>query len=154
MTSTPGERLTRALRVRVGDADLRLGEGRHFVGRGPECRVQIEHPRISRRHARIVVGEDGATIADLDSANGTYVDGRRISREPVPLRSGARVLVADVELRVSFEAGAAGAPAPVRRLAAPVEPDEFSEHAHHEQPTSIAEEAKRRYDAQRWPSAT
>ena len=117
------------VRVRIGNSEVLLGEGRHFIGRGPECRVQIDHPRISRRHARIVVGSDSATIADLDSANGTHVDGRRISREPVPLRSGARVLVADVELRVSFEADIAGTAGPARRIAAPVEPDEFAEDA-------------------------
>lgn len=58
---------------------LPLRKSRLTLGRGVECDVRIEDPGISRRHARIVGDAEGAIqIIDLDSTNGTYVNGRRI----------------------------------------------------------------------------
>jgi hypothetical protein len=49
------------------------------VGRGDEADVVLDDPGISRRHAEIRVTTDGphlaATLTDLGSTNGTYVDG-------------------------------------------------------------------------------
>ena len=48
--------------------------------------VRIDDPSISRSHARLVAGSDRVTVEDLDSKNGTFVNGERISRavEVVP----------------------------------------------------------------------
>jgi hypothetical protein len=48
------------------------------LGRAPECDLPIESEQVSRRHARIVPREGGVLVEDLDSANGTYVNGRRV----------------------------------------------------------------------------
>ncbi|HLL23819.1 MAG TPA: FHA domain-containing protein, partial [Kofleriaceae bacterium] len=56
-----------------------------LVGRGPEAEVHVDHPSVSRRHARFMVDSEGVRITDLDSHNGTRVNG-----EPL---SGARTLV-------------------------------------------------------------
>jgi len=46
------------------------------VGRSPDNEIQIDRPSVSRRHAEIVFdGETGCTVRDLDSSNGTYVNG-------------------------------------------------------------------------------
>lgn len=46
------------------------------VGRSPDNDVHVDRPSVSRRHAEIVFdGEAGCTVRDLDSSNGTYVDG-------------------------------------------------------------------------------
>jgi DNA-binding winged helix-turn-helix (wHTH) protein len=55
-----------------------LEGGVHIIGRLEEATVKIDAPSVSRRHARIVVSEDGASIEDLDSKNGTLVNGTRI----------------------------------------------------------------------------
>jgi class 3 adenylate cyclase len=48
------------------------------VGRAPDADVQIRHNKVSRRHLEVLSADDGWTIRDLDSANGTYVDGKRV----------------------------------------------------------------------------
>ena len=51
-----------------------------------------EHARqlsfLSRRHAHIFRKDGGACIEDLDSSNGTFVDGLRLQEHPVPLEDG------------------------------------------------------------------
>jgi DNA-binding winged helix-turn-helix (wHTH) protein len=53
--------------------------GENVIGRDPAAEVRIDLPSVSRRHARIVVSEQQATIEDLGSKNGTLVGGRRIT---------------------------------------------------------------------------
>jgi DNA-binding winged helix-turn-helix (wHTH) protein len=56
-----------------------LTDGEHVAGRDPECSVVIDADSVSRRHARITVVSGTATIEDLDSTNGTHLNGTRIS---------------------------------------------------------------------------
>ncbi len=51
---------------------LKLGE--MIVGRSSQAQLQIDHESVSRRHARIVLTENGVLLADLGSTNGTYVN--------------------------------------------------------------------------------
>jgi pSer/pThr/pTyr-binding forkhead associated (FHA) protein len=52
----------------------RLGR-RILVGRAPSADVRIDHPQVSRLHARIEMRDDGVYVEDLGSRNGTLVDG-------------------------------------------------------------------------------
>lgn len=58
-----------------------LSEGENFIGRNPECRVRLSDPWISRLHAKVVSDGDSCRLMDLDSNNGTSVNGDRISRK-------------------------------------------------------------------------
>ena len=58
---------------------LPLTDGEHIAGRDAECSLVIDGTTVSRRHARITVARGVATIEDLDSTNGTFVNGTRIS---------------------------------------------------------------------------
>ena len=58
---------------------LLLTEGEHLAGRDTECSLMIDASTVSRRHARITVVSGTATVEDLDSTNGTHVNGTRIS---------------------------------------------------------------------------
>jgi DNA-binding winged helix-turn-helix (wHTH) protein len=58
---------------------LPLSDGEHIAGRDAECSLVIDATTVSRRHARITVASGTATIEDLDSTNGTHVNGTRIS---------------------------------------------------------------------------
>lgn len=49
------------------------------AGRHPDNGIVVQHPQVSRRHARIVRRDDGWVIEDLDSTNGTFVNGTRLT---------------------------------------------------------------------------
>ena len=55
-----------------------LADGEHLAGRDAECALSIDASTVSRRHARITVGSGRATVEDLDSTNGTHLNGTRI----------------------------------------------------------------------------
>ena len=73
--------------------------GDNILGRDLEGTIDIDSPSVSRRHARIRVLERDATIEDLESKNGTYVRGERVSAAPVPLSDGDELRIGSVSLR-------------------------------------------------------
>ena len=54
---------------------IELGEGGIIIGRNPECEIQLFAQNVSRRHACIAFYNEEYYIEDLDSTNGTYVNG-------------------------------------------------------------------------------
>jgi len=76
---------------------IRLTEGETIIGRDPEAGVYLDFFTISRRHARIVIDGEKATVEDLDSKNGTQVRGERI-RGVVSLEDGDEIRVGAVVL--------------------------------------------------------
>lgn len=48
------------------------------IGRGPDNGLCLPHPSVSRSHAVLEAGEGTWRLRDLDSKNGSFVDGRRI----------------------------------------------------------------------------
>jgi RsiW-degrading membrane proteinase PrsW (M82 family) len=59
------------------------------AGREPDCDLRLDEPGVSRHHAEFRRQADGSwTIADLQSTNGTLVNGVRIGAEAVPLHAG------------------------------------------------------------------
>lgn len=49
-----------------------------MVGREADCDIIIPLRQVSRHHARVYLSPEGAIVEDLDSKNGTYVNGHRI----------------------------------------------------------------------------
>src|SRR5215472_14620766 len=76
--------------------ELKLGANR--VGRHPDNDFRIEHPTISSVHCEMVLQDSGVLLRDLESTNGTFVDGHRV-RE-MQLAPGQLVRLGDVELLV------------------------------------------------------
>ena len=78
--------------------------GTSLIGRTPSLEVQLQDDGVSRRHARIIRDADGsAKLVDLDSTNGTYINGRRIHAEG--LREGDRIRIgqsATLDFRYSY----------------------------------------------------
>ena len=75
----------------VGD---RLG-----IGREPDMDAILSDPRVSRRHAQLVLEDGTLAIEDLGSSSGTAVNGVRVEGS-MPLRPGDRVLIGGSELLV------------------------------------------------------
>jgi pSer/pThr/pTyr-binding forkhead associated (FHA) protein len=51
---------------------------RVLVGRAPSADLRLNDPQVSRLHARIEMRDDGVYVEDLDSRNGTRLDGAKI----------------------------------------------------------------------------
>ncbi|MBQ6136526.1 MAG: Flp pilus assembly complex ATPase component TadA [Kiritimatiellae bacterium] len=79
-----------------------LADGTWFVGRGDMCRVRLDFPDVSERHALLSVRDGVVTIKDLHSSNGTYVNGEEIDDEVV-LDGSKVVQIGSSMLRVSDE---------------------------------------------------
>jgi hypothetical protein len=78
-----------------------LGEGVSLIGRLPECLVVLSDPNASRRHCEVRAVGSGYVITDLNSTNGTTVNGARIGADH-PLGDGDVIGVGATRIR--FEA--------------------------------------------------
>lgn len=92
------------LRVLAGPAGT---AGREFlldrpvltIGRRTDQDIVIDDPSVSRAHARIHVTAGEAAVEDLDSTNGTALNGRPVGRERVPVHDGDRIQVGNALLQ-------------------------------------------------------
>jgi len=82
-----------------GERRVPLQEGASVVGRDAGADVWLDAATVSRRHARLVVTEDGATLEDLGSKNGTWIGTERV-RGRHPLAQGDAIRLGEV--RVTF----------------------------------------------------
>ena len=85
---------------------LALADGEHIAGRDADCALLIDGTTVSRRHARITVASGAATIEDLDSTNGTFVNKTRIS-VPTRLAPGDEFALGSEVLRVRLRTSSA-----------------------------------------------
>jgi len=76
-----------------------LADGEHLAGRDAACAVIVDASTVSRRHARIVVVSGKATIEDLQSTNGTSVNGIRIAG-PTQVKPGDELVLGSERLRI------------------------------------------------------
>ncbi|HUT35837.1 MAG TPA: sigma 54-interacting transcriptional regulator [Planctomycetota bacterium] len=65
------------------DKAFDLRPGQYVVGRAPGVDVLLAEESVSRRHALLTVADDGVTVLDLDSHNGTRVNGQLVKMAPV-----------------------------------------------------------------------
>jgi pSer/pThr/pTyr-binding forkhead associated (FHA) protein len=84
-------------RLLWGDREIALARGENVLGRDPEAAVWIDLDSVSRRHARIVVEQEEATLEDLRSKNGTFLEGQKVT-SPVRLGDGSRIKVGGASL--------------------------------------------------------
>jgi DNA-binding winged helix-turn-helix (wHTH) protein len=78
-TAAPSESPRMKLCVVLANRELLLMNGANIIGRDADAAIQIDARGVSRHHSRILISGDTATIEDLGSKNGTYVNGRRIT---------------------------------------------------------------------------
>lgn len=74
---------------------------RFTLGRRPGMDLTLTSPRVSGRHAEIVVAGENLFIRDLGSKNGTFVNRRRVT-DMTPIGEGDHIEVADLEFRIEF----------------------------------------------------
>jgi len=88
-----------------GPREFPLAVGEHIVGRESDAGIVLDSPKVSRRHAKLIVNREGAMLIDLGSKNGSFVRGVRVS-EPVTLEPGDDIRIGPFALVFRFSAGA------------------------------------------------
>ena len=83
---------------RVADGDEIVLDGSvSRIGREGDQEIAIDANAVSRQHAEIRRTGHGYLIADLESRNGTFVNGERLGEDPQPLRDGDEIVIAGEE---------------------------------------------------------
>jgi DNA-binding winged helix-turn-helix (wHTH) protein len=78
---------------------LPLRAGETIAGRDEGCGVRLDEPSVSRRHARFLVQDESVTVEDLNSTNGTLVNGKR-KPGAVALRPGDTIKIGSIKARL------------------------------------------------------
>ena len=78
-----------------------LDSGRLVMGRLPACEVSLNDANASRQHAELVKREDGWWLVDLDSTNGTFVNGSMVKERR--LAPGDRIQIGSSKLEFVTE---------------------------------------------------
>ncbi len=81
---------------------LRVNQTDAFIGRASGSVVRIPSVEVSRRHCRLRQANGVVTVEDLDSANGTFVNGRAVSGMQL-LRPGDTLAVGPVTFVVEYD---------------------------------------------------
>lgn len=99
--------LTVQLFFEMPDGDRQAVRDGLVLGRVKGCDIVLDDAKVSRRHARLVLQGGVAEIEDLDSSNGTSLNGKEISRRL--LRDGDRIQIGSTEIIFrELEDGAGG----------------------------------------------
>ncbi|MFE9025767.1 FHA domain-containing protein [Streptomyces iakyrus] len=86
-----------------------LHGGEIRIGRSADADVPLDDPDVSRLHCAVTVGADGrVSVADLDSTNGTTVNGARVGARVVPFTPGALLRIGESALRLAPAGGPGG----------------------------------------------
>jgi hypothetical protein len=101
-----------AMRVRLNVRDavggparevaFALGEGEKpaIVGRSSEADVGVLDPEVSRRHARFDLAKGVLYLTDLESSNGTFLNGKLLGNEGIEVRAGDDIDVGNTRISV------------------------------------------------------
>jgi FHA domain-containing protein len=96
--STPANVLVFRDRKNNKDVTFTLGKAEVSIGRSQDNDIVLTEGKISRRHAKVQFSEGGFLISDLNSSNGTFVNGKKITR-PVLLHEDDEILIGDSSMK-------------------------------------------------------
>ena len=81
------EQLTRKIKTLRTAINLQLNKS-IIIGRSDQCDIRIPNPQVSGRHAKLTLLNNGKLLVeDLESLNGTFVNGERVARIETSLES-------------------------------------------------------------------
>jgi pSer/pThr/pTyr-binding forkhead associated (FHA) protein len=84
--------------------EIRLKSEDTVIGRRTGCDLRVPSAAVSRRHCRLSFRDDCLMVEDLQSANGTYVNGIRVNETQV-VQPGDRLEVGPVTFLVKYKGG-------------------------------------------------
>ena len=85
--------------LRAGSRVREFNHGRVIIGRAKDVDFRVDDPNVSRRHAAIYWADGGLMVTDLDSTNGTMVNGYPVSSSVI----GPNDVVTIGECRITAE---------------------------------------------------
>jgi DNA-binding winged helix-turn-helix (wHTH) protein len=97
----PARQVSVPFKLQGEDGDHSLGQGDNIIGRTDEADICIDRTEVSRCHARVVVSGTSATVEDLGSKNGTYLNGERLE-QPSFLANGDEIWIGRSVARFRF----------------------------------------------------
>ena len=62
-----------------------------YIGRSKRCHIFIDDPYMSKTHAKIFLRDGAFYIEDLESTNGSFLNGRRLPKHPVRLKDSDKL---------------------------------------------------------------
>ena len=74
-----------------------------LLGAAPTADIFVDNPYISRLHAQITREGEQFRIRDLDSKNGTFINGQRVTADGLLLESGDRIELAEGQVCLRFQ---------------------------------------------------
>jgi pSer/pThr/pTyr-binding forkhead associated (FHA) protein len=75
-------------------SEIPLRKQVQVIGRQTDCQIRIPSSGVSRHHCELTVRDDGVSLRDLGSSNGTYVNRRRITQ--AELNAGDLIAIGDM----------------------------------------------------------
>lgn len=90
--------------------DFALDPGQTVIGRKEDCDLRIPLAEISRKHTLLIVTSDSVTIRDLGSANGTYVNNKRVTEKE--LSAGDHIVIGPTVFTIQIN----GEPADIKQV--------------------------------------
>ncbi len=78
-----------------------ITQARTVIGRGEDSHITISDPSMSRHHAEVVYGAAEFRVRDLDSSNGTLLNGSVV--EEYAIRNGDKLTMGETILRFQIE---------------------------------------------------
>jgi len=84
-----------------GQDELPLYQSTIGLGRGKDNDIILDDPRVSSNHAQFSLGRDGWLVGDLNSSNGTLLNGQKLMpRRPAPLGAGDIVQIGNFAFQI------------------------------------------------------
>lgn len=75
-----------------------LPQGESTVGRNPDLSISLDFHGVSRKHFTITVDDSGVTLTDLGSANGTYLNNKKLET-PTQLKAGDIIKIGSIAMK-------------------------------------------------------
>lgn len=95
------------------------------IGRTAPADIILAHKSVSREHCMVGLANDELIVTDLNSTNGTYIDGVRVARGSI-LPVGSVLQIGQVALRHSIRRGGQAQEPPSRFVAGPMQSGRFA----------------------------
>ena len=78
------------------EKNVHLINGKMLIGRKPVCSIHLEEKMVSGQHAELSVSDSGVILKDLDSTNGTTVNGNHITE--TALQTGDQISIGNYKM--------------------------------------------------------